>query len=66
MVGIGKIGRNPLKLVEITLSSKYASATLVRRLKTELERAGTPAGTDQREQLARISISVVDHCRPLR
>ena len=40
MVGIGKIGRNTQKLVEITLPTKNPSAPLVCRLKHELEKAG--------------------------
>jgi hypothetical protein len=43
MVGIGKIGRNAQKLVEITLPTKNPSAPLVCRLKHELEKAGIAA-----------------------
>jgi hypothetical protein len=43
MVGIGKVGQNAQKLIEITLPRKNPSAPLVRRLKIELDRAGIPA-----------------------
>jgi hypothetical protein len=43
MVGIGKVGRNADKLVEINLPTKNPGAPLVRRLKHELEKTGVPA-----------------------
>jgi len=43
MVGIGKVGKDSHKLVEITLPTKDPASPLVRRLKKELERAGINA-----------------------
>jgi hypothetical protein len=43
MVGIGKLGGDSQKLVEITLPTKSPTAPLVRKLKGELEKAGIHA-----------------------